>query len=185
MAKESIDKFFRTANLFLFFFDENNSQEKIELNSTDGLKHEKLKLPSKFNPPKPNMLEHIQEILTDRILNHNPNRNRPRNMTNSEYNIIEHLKENNSIVIKKADKGSNIVILDREYYIKEAMRQLSDKKFYKECTKDLTLEHHSIIQELILKMFDKKIISEQTYRFLSEGGKRTSIFYLLPIFTRI
>ena len=84
MAKESIDKFFRNANLFLFFSDENNSHEKIELNSTDGFKHEKLKLPSKFNPPKPNMLEHIQEILTDRILNHNPNRNRPRNMTNSE-----------------------------------------------------------------------------------------------------
>ena len=66
-------------------------------------------------------------------------------MTNSEYKIIENLKENNSIVIKKSDKGSNIVILDREYYIKEAMRQLSDKKFYKECTKDLTLEHHSTI----------------------------------------
>ena len=101
-------------------------------------------------------------------------------MTNAEYKMIEHLKENNSIVIKKADKGSSIVILDREYYIKEAMRQLSDKKFYKECKKDLTLEHHSIIQELILQMFDKKIISEQTYKFLSEGWKRTSIFYLLP-----
>ena len=126
------------------------------------------------------MLEHIQEILTDRILNHNPYRNRPRNITNAEYKIIENLKENNSIVIKKADKGSNIVILDRNYYIKEATRQLSDKKFYKECTKDLTLEHQSTIQELILQMFDKKIISEQTYKFLSEGGKRTSIFYLLP-----
>ena len=91
----------------------------------------KLKLPSKFNPPKPNMLEHIQEILTDRILNHNPNRNRPRNITNAEYKIIENLKENNSIVIKKADKGSNIVILDRNYYIKEAMRLLSDKNSIK------------------------------------------------------
>ena len=29
-------------------------------------------------------------------------------------------------------------------------------------------------------MFNKKIISEQTYKFLSTGGKRTSIFYLLP-----
>ena len=29
-------------------------------------------------------------------------------------------------------------------------------------------------------MFNKKIISEQTYKFLSIGGKRTSIFYLLP-----
>ena len=185
MAKESIDKFFRNANLFLFFSDENNSHEKIELNSTDGFKYEKLKLPSKFNPPKPNMLEHIQEILTDRILNHNPIRNRPRNITNSEYKIIENLKENNSIVIKKADKGSNIVILDRNFYIKEAMRQLSDKKFYKECTKDLTLEHHSTIQELILQMFDKKIISEQTYKFLSEGGKELLYSIYFPKSIRI
>ena len=88
MAKESIDKFFRNANLFLFFSDENNSHEKIELNSIDGFEHEKLKLPFKFNSPKPNMLEHIQKIPTDRILNHNPNRSRPRKMTNSQYKIF-------------------------------------------------------------------------------------------------
>ena len=93
---------------------------------------------------------------------------------------MEELQNNNSIVIKKADKGSNIIIMDREVYVREAMRQLTDKKFYKRCEKDLTLEHHSLIQELILEMFNKKIISEQTYKFLSTGGKRTSIFYLLP-----
>ena len=92
------------------------------------------------------MLEHIQEILNDRILTHNPNRIRNRNMTNEEYKILEELKEMRSIVIKKADKGSNIVILNREYYIKEAMRQLSDKKFYRQCSKNLTLEHHSKVQ---------------------------------------
>ena len=60
------------------------------------------------------------------------------------------------------------------------MRQLTDKKFYKRCEKDLTSEHYSLVQELILEMFNKKIISEQTYKFLSTSGKRTSIFYLLP-----
>ena len=77
-------------------------------------------------------------------------------------------------------RRSNIVIMDREFYVKEAMRQLTDKKFYKKCEKDLTIEHYSLVQELILEMFNKKIISEQTYKFLSTGGKRTSIFYLLP-----
>ena len=179
-VKENIDKFFRNANLFLFFSEEDHSQSSIELNSTDGFKHEELKVPSKFNPPKPNMLEHIQEILTDRILNHNPSKARPRNLTNKQYQLLEELQNNTSIVIKKADKGSNIVILDREFYIKEAMRQLTDTKFYKPCEKNLTLHHYSMVQELILEMFNKKFISEQTFKYLSIGGKRTSIFYLLP-----
>ena len=170
-VKENIDKFFRNANLFLFFSEDDNSQREIEINSTDGFKHQELKLSSKFNPPKPSMLEHIQEILNDRILTHNPSKGRPRNLTNKEYHLLEELQKNNSIVIKKADKGSNIVIMDREFYVKEAMRQLTDKKFYKKCEKDLTMEHYSLVQELILEMFNKKIISEQTYKFLSTGGK--------------
>ena len=179
VVKENIDKFFRNANLFLFFSEDDNSQREIEINSTDGFKHQELKLPSKFNPPKPSMLEHIQEILNDRILTHNPSKGRPRNLTNKQYHLLEELRKNNSIVIKKADKGSNIVIMDREFYVKETMRQLTDKKFYKKCEKDLTIEHYSLVQELILEMFNKKIISQQTYKFLSTGGKRTSIFYLL------
>ena len=179
-VKENIDKFFRNANLFLFFSEEDHSQSEIEINSTDGFKHQELKLPSKFNPPMPSMLEHIQEILTDRILTHNPSKGRPRNLTKKQYHLLKELQNNNSIVIKKADKGSDIVIMDREFYVREAMRQLIGKKFYKRCEKDLTLEHHSLVQELILEMFNKKIISEQTYKFLSTGGKRTSIFYLLP-----
>ena len=180
VVKESIDKFFRNANLFLFFSDENNSQREIEINSTDRFKHPELKLPSKFNPPKPSMLEHIQEILTDRILKHNPSRNRPRNMSNKEYKILQQLQELKSIVIKKADKGSNVVILNRENYIQEAMRQLKNKQFYQECSENLTLKHHQMVQELVTELLDKELISNQTYNFLSTGGKRTSVFYLLP-----
>ena len=51
VVKESIDKFFRSANLFLFFSDENTSHIEKENNSTNRFKHPDLKLPSKFNPP--------------------------------------------------------------------------------------------------------------------------------------
>ena len=37
------------------------------------------------------------------------------------------LADDRSIVIKKADKGSSIVVWDRVVYLKEATRQLSDK----------------------------------------------------------
>ena len=104
VVKENIDNFFRNANLFLFFSEEDHSQSEIEINSTDGFKHQELKLPSKFNPPKPSMLEHIQEILIDRILTHNPSKARPRNLTKKQYHLLDELQNNNSIVIKKADK---------------------------------------------------------------------------------
>ena len=38
------------------------------------------------------------------------------------------LKNDNTIVIKGADKGSGVVVWDREYYLKEAHKQLSDEE---------------------------------------------------------
>ena len=35
------------------------------------------------------------------------------------------------IIIKPADKGSAVVVLNKKDYIAEGMRQLSDTKFYK------------------------------------------------------
>ena len=50
-----------------------------------------------------------------------------------------------SIVIKNVDKGSNIVLLNREYYIKHAKSQLKNDKFYIECEEDLTMKHYNIV----------------------------------------
>ena len=46
-----------------------------------AFEHEDLKLPSTFNPPIPNTLEHIYDILIDGILRHNPDFSHTRNMT--------------------------------------------------------------------------------------------------------
>ena len=42
------------------------------------------------------------------------------NLTNSEWKALYDLKIDKSIVIKSADKGSLVVMWDREEYIKEA-----------------------------------------------------------------
>jgi hypothetical protein len=43
-----------------------------------------------------------------------------------ERQALEELQQNTSIIIKPADKGSAIVILDREQYVQEALRQLQN-----------------------------------------------------------
>ncbi|KAJ1150006.1 hypothetical protein NDU88_002804 [Pleurodeles waltl] len=43
---------------------------------------------------------------------------------------IESLRNNKDIIIKRSDNGGNVVILSRDKYIKEGLRQLQDKNNY-------------------------------------------------------
>jgi hypothetical protein len=51
---------------------------------------------------------------------------------------LAEIKQASNIVIKPADKGSAVVIQNREDYIAEGLRQLSDRDFYRETRDDLT-----------------------------------------------
>ena len=58
-----------------------------------------------------------------------------RNLTKEEQKALEHLRYDD-IVIKRADKGSGVVLMDRERYIREGRRQLSDGGVYVELQED-------------------------------------------------
>ena len=49
------------------------------------------------------------------------------------------------IIIKKADKGSSVVILNRKDYIQEGLKQLNDNKFCIKTRADLTNQHNNEI----------------------------------------
>ena len=65
--------------------------------------------------------EHIYDILIDRILSHSPDFSRQRNMPLEQYKAMTMLKENENIVIKKADKGSYVIIQNKSDYTKRAL----------------------------------------------------------------
>lgn len=52
-------------------------------------------------------------------------------LTVEEEWALRELKVNQNIVIKPADKGSKIVIMDKQQYRLEAQRQLGNEKYYK------------------------------------------------------
>ena len=60
------------------------------------------------------------------------------------------LRNRDDIVIKPADKGSAVVIMDKANYIAEAVRQLSDERFYY----DPTSEFSSKIITALQTMYD-------------------------------
>ena len=49
------------------------------------------------------------------------------NLTKEERQAIYSLRDDTSIIIKEADKGSGIVVWDREDYLAESRTQLKDK----------------------------------------------------------
>jgi hypothetical protein len=45
-----------------------------------------------------------------------------------ERTALQNLRSNEDIIIKPADKGSAVVVMDKSAYIREAERQLSDDR---------------------------------------------------------
>ncbi|KAJ8034221.1 hypothetical protein HOLleu_20964 [Holothuria leucospilota] len=54
----------------------------------------------------------------------------PGNLSLHERKALHDLKNNNDIVVRQADKGGAITLLDRDAYVREASTQLSNKDFY-------------------------------------------------------
>lgn len=75
-------------------------------------------------------IEAYVEALERKILSHDLNVKCQRNLTQDEQKALENLRGYDDIIIKQADKGSAVVVMDREAYINEAMGQLDDSEVY-------------------------------------------------------
>lgn len=55
------------------------------------------------------------------------------NISNVEQNALNQLRSNKNIVIKKADKGGNIIIMNTLYYLNKVNECLNNKEIYEKC----------------------------------------------------
>ena len=89
------------------------------------------------------------------------------------------LQDDPSITIKGADKGSVVVVWDREDYLKEAYRQLDGKEVYEQFSDD-----SSVLANTLMKALEKirlwgDLPKDTFYYFLVKDPKFAR-FYLLP-----
>ena len=177
-----VNRFIRRILLKLHFYDEDNDNNDNQLwkqQIPPGLL--KFKTPSTWTPRTrdPNVLAFIDNVQKS-IGNVKTQCRESHNLTKEERENLELLRKNGNIVIKKADKGSSIVVMNKSDYVKEAQRQLSDPKFYKEIPNDLTTEHQLQINTLIEKLSANNSISEPISLCLKNTNPKTSSLYLLP-----
>lgn len=144
----------------------------------------KFRTPSIFEPPAgsyPPEIENLHITLKQQ-LRKLPFKNREsRNLSDPEIRAIDELKEDKNIVIKKADKGSAIVVMDREDYVFEAERQLKVQRHYRQIARPQYPDNCVHFNRILDEMHRLQLISTKERRFLyANTDARERIFYLLP-----
>ena len=91
------------------------------------------------------------------------------------------LKNNAEINLKKADKGTTTVIMNKCDKIQEGQTQLSNREHYKPLQKPMAKERLQRIKELITQLHENKFIDDMTKKWLSQTRNRPRIpvFYTL------
>lgn len=103
------------------------------------------------------------------------------NVTKQQRRNISRLKNNKDIVIKPADKGSAIVIQNREDYVWEANRQLSNPKHYVRLEHPIYSTTAGWYQGILDDLLDEGYIQPRQWQYLSPPAEmRPRRFYMLP-----
>ena len=95
---------------------------------------------------------------------------------------LKQLKLRKDIIIKKSDKGNCTVVINREQYVKEGMRQLESCAHYTPVEKDLTQDFAQRVNNTLSKLASDGEISRKYFEYLTPMGKpgiRTAELYLL------
>ena len=136
---------------------------------------------SDWQPPKQGRdLEAFVNRVESAVRSHIPPKPKHDNLSKSDRSALYNLQKREDIVIKPADKGSAVVVMDRDHYVSEAERQLNDSTFYKPLDHDPTPEFAKQVSDTVSEMHDQGLISEKNMAYLIVDQPKAGRFYLLP-----
>ena len=102
-------------------------------------------------------------------------------MSDLELKALFNLKNMDDVVLRKADKGNAIVIMDRDNYITEVHNQIFNDKYYKPLERPVYLnttdEVNSILDKLLLNGW---LDNKQVEYLRPADNPRPRMFYTLP-----
>ena len=144
--------------------------------------------PSTWKPP-PNFLDPITDTMSSsmhRLVDkspHNMDANPPcDNCSDLERSILEHTAKDQRIIVKPADKGSALVVMNSEDYAKEAIRQLSNRNHYVPLDQPLYPKSQLVLDQFRRELRLKGFISDRQLHWFKVDNEdpRSRRFYLLP-----
>lgn len=187
-------KFFRTLRLKEFFSSNDsrlnlcpptqhntNSPPVNNLAIDPGAFHKK----STFMPPKnKNFSVETYCRLVERDVGQVLNKKREytvfNNMPVAQRNALHDIKNDKSVVIKPADKGGSIVVMDTQYYDQEIYRQLQNQSFYTKLRGDPTNNFKKEIYDSLQTFLLRGDVTNKEFEFLKVDYPITPVIYILP-----
>ena len=149
-------------------------------NDERGFDPNPFKPKSNFNPKnKDTAIELYLSTLEEEILKINT-KLRYSNVTKEERQAIDSLRNDPTIIIKEADKGSGIVIWDREDYLKEAQKQLGETEVYEKLVGDAVSPLIKVVKDCLAKIKIRGDICKDTLDYFLVKNPKLGRFYLLP-----
>ena len=109
------------------------------------------------------------------------NNNVTQNLSREEFIALQNLSKNKDLIIRKSDKGSPVVIVQRQDYLRKMNDILSDQtKFSKVSLKEDTLLNFFINQKkdfhnFLKKLVESKSMAEKTSKSLKPVGTRPGV----------
>jgi hypothetical protein len=171
------------------FFKYNGIQSNIDPAQDgvqDSAQNEKLFVEkSGWTPPDSacdrNMLDELHSLdnsLKKIILNQSQ---RKKNLSKTEFKALKSLQNNENIVIKPADKGSSVVILDRSSYIEEGHRQLNNPSHYKKIDGPTHPNVKNKYNSILDHIHKESMLNKNQLEYLKvPDNPRERRFYMLP-----
>ena len=171
--QKTLDHFSRRIKLAYFFY---NMKEKQQKNN-------RLKIPSTWIPPEHLINKRILETLSEikQKIGRVNLQNSKSTKAKKQIKILNRLRKDHNVIFKPADKGSSLVIQNRQDYISEAQKQLSVALHYKKLDSPIFPDVRQKIEKNLKILKSKKYITNKEYKFLKPPEEpRPRKLYLLP-----
>jgi len=165
---DDLSNFFRKIRLREYYYQTNYTNDSVVKNS------------SNFCPPNGRNEALDNYISTTKILCSNAlkePKSIKHNISLEQRKALRSLANDKSIIIKEADKGGGIVIMNVDFYKKKILEMLDDNEYYQEIPTSNKNEVFSKIKSLINK---NGKLTKHEIDYLLKFESKTSTFYGLP-----
>ena len=165
-----------------YFFHRKNKKKNPNTHKRYFSKSEPLSsIRSTWWPKKLNA--HITDfcsVLKQKIKELHTNRCHMHNMSSREIKALKNLQENKDIIIKKADKNSGIVVMDRNDYHRKVLEMLNDSSVYSKID-DFDISYvKSEADKLAYELYENDHLSLKQYKYIIGYKPAYPIFYGMP-----